>query len=66
MALIAEKENSDLIRFVNEKFEPEEQMLREKGLNIDHNGQQYSVHVIMVAWLNRDAWFARDAWLNRG
>ncbi|CAF4412444.1 unnamed protein product, partial [Didymodactylos carnosus] len=47
MALIAEKENPDLIRFVNEKFEPEEQMLREKGLNIDHNGQQYSVHVII-------------------
>lgn len=47
MALIAEKENPELIRFVNEIFEPQEQALRENGLSFDYNGQNYKVSVII-------------------
>ena len=47
MALIAEKENPDLIRYVNEKFEPQEQLLRDKGLTVEHNGQKYEVSVVI-------------------
>ncbi|CAF1103757.1 unnamed protein product [Didymodactylos carnosus] len=47
LALIAEKENFELIRFVNETFEPQEQMLRENGLSFDHNGQTYKVFIVI-------------------
>ncbi|CAF1096979.1 unnamed protein product [Didymodactylos carnosus] len=47
MALIAEKENPELIRFVNETFEPQEQALRENGLSFEHNGQKYNISIII-------------------
>ncbi|CAF1597599.1 unnamed protein product [Didymodactylos carnosus] len=47
MALIAEKESPDLIRFINETFEPQEEALRKHGLSFDHNGQNYTVTVVI-------------------
>ena len=47
VALLAEKESADLIKFVNEKFEPEEQSFRENGIVVAHNGLMYQVDVII-------------------
>ncbi|CAF1392706.1 unnamed protein product [Didymodactylos carnosus] len=46
MALIAEKESPDLIRFINEVFEPQEKVLRENGLVFDHIGQSFKISII--------------------
>ncbi len=47
VALIAEKESPDLIKFINEKYEPEEQSLRENGIVVAHNGLMFQVDVII-------------------
>ncbi|CAF4439554.1 unnamed protein product [Didymodactylos carnosus] len=47
LALIAEKESADLIKFINEKFEPEEQKLREKCIDVEYGVQKYSVSIII-------------------
>ena len=43
LALIAEKESVDLIRFVNETFEPQEQKLRDKILKVKHRERKYKI-----------------------
>ena len=47
LALIAEKESADLIKFINQTFEPEEQKLRENKIEIQHAGKTYKVSVII-------------------
>ncbi|CAF1171235.1 unnamed protein product [Didymodactylos carnosus] len=47
LALIAEKESGDLIRFINESFEPQEKHLKENGLSFEHNGQKYKVSIVI-------------------
>ncbi|CAF1232610.1 unnamed protein product [Didymodactylos carnosus] len=45
LALIAEKESVDLIRFINETFEVQEQDLRENKIEFVHGDKKYEISV---------------------
>ena len=47
LALIAEKESADLIRFINETFEPEEQKLRDTRIELQQGDKKYKVSLII-------------------
>ncbi|CAF1567730.1 unnamed protein product, partial [Didymodactylos carnosus] len=49
LLLIAEKENHELLRFVNEKFEYEEKSLEENGLTFQYKNETYSVKIKIEA-----------------
>ncbi|CAF1607223.1 unnamed protein product, partial [Didymodactylos carnosus] len=45
LALIAEKESKELLRSVNERFEPPEKRLSEQGVDFEFNGTNYQVSI---------------------
>ncbi|CAF0849900.1 unnamed protein product, partial [Didymodactylos carnosus] len=49
IALIAEQESEDLLRFVNDTFEPQERRSREEGIKFVHDNETYEVEVHIEA-----------------